>query len=298
MKIFKKISEVVLCTIVAVLFAFLSSISFTELFKHIEVKLVYQIFIYLFVFVIILFVFLILELTYVFKFNIKIWKYLINHRQSFWLLAFIMFVCCISIGNCGQNDDSALKDLINITWTIYGLNLALYTVWNAFILSKKTDNIIKPDSMVGLNRYNEKLKIYTTKYYLDSVIHNLILLVFSTIFLLLTTTNFYISSAYINHILIEILAIISFYLCTNSLGSFLIDTFVPLVLKKKIFTERIKDCNLDLDKKMFNECVAEEIQFQLAKIQVKDKDIDENSIIESIINTRNNLKEKDNSKDQ
>lgn len=126
-----------------------------------------------------------------------------------------------------------LRDLISLEWTIFGVIITIFLVWNVIIveyLKKKKPVSEVKISPIQRKKYLEKKGEFFTN---ASISFNSITLITINILMLILSTGFaYISSGKIN-LFNQNFAIVAFYFTTNTLLEFFLDILQPLKDSKK-----------------------------------------------------------------
>lgn len=187
----------------------------------------------------------------------------------------ISIVCFVSIRTEIEWSKNELKDILSLEWTIFAISIAIFLVWNSFILKQLQES--KPNDKVLKNRF-EKLRFFLDKneYYekVSDAYSALILLCLNMFILVAATASVYI--AWNNSSLLhENLVIISFYLCTNTLIQLFLNIIMPLMKAKKLLLE-----GMTIDSKEINEVnvMNKELELLLSELS----EIDHNNELSDV----------------
>lgn len=233
----------------------------------------------------------------------KLSKFCEKHSLSVSLFILFATITVDAITNQKEYNEQRISELLNVEWVIFGITIALFTIWNALYLSKKKTKNKNPNDLVGIERVIEINSINSEILDNNSMLYCLVLLIFNTILLIITTSMFYINFTSENTV--NVLSTVSFYLCTNTMFSIFSETIIPMFKNKLEYDSSIKEYKLDDDPEIFAQAIAEEVIIQFAKNDFKDlneedKKVKMEELSKKIIEMRNkndtSKKENDSSK--
>lgn len=203
--------------------------------------------------------------------------------------------------------ESEAKEALNVIWTIFGISITIFLVWNVIIVEYLRKKI--PQKVDG-NDFFQKYKYLLDKqeflFNTQSTFSAIIMLSINLLLILFSTTSVYIMKN-AGTLFTQNMLICSFYFSTNTLISLFFDMLKPIKQNKKILIEEnevtFKELNdahnlaslqifirkifelIDSDKNMseeekqkFREDIIEEIEKALSKDNVDDNK--KNSIVQ------------------
>lgn len=191
----------------------------------------------------------ILYVLYGRKFKISKFRiFLSENFPGIMLFFFVLMFISISVRPEIIWDRQGLKDFISLQWTIFGLSVTIFLVWEVvlsrMIKDQKPKKIGEPNLLSEIQFINEKREYrenISQKYFL---VFYLIL----NLFILLPATSY----AYMPTIEISLfsqsLIITSFYICTNTLLQLLLDIIMLIFRAKKEAFSDNRITNQDIDK--------------------------------------------------
>ena len=170
-------------------------------------------------------------------------------RFSIWLLQnypklilfyIILNIIFISIRVGGAWSLDSLKDAISLEWTIFGISVAVFLVWNTIVfVHLEKEKPKQPEVMNSIH----KLEYITQKelFYpqANSMFNSISLLILNVLALVVATASVYIVKGEVN-LFHQIIVIVSFYLCTNTLIALLVDILTPLIKQKRAILKETK----------------------------------------------------------
>lgn len=181
----------------------------------------------------------------------------------------------------------SLKDIISLEWTIFGISITVFLVWNVVILKYlEKSKPIKPDTTCSVKLY-EYISQKESFYPQASTMFNTITLVILNLFILVLATGFSFVIKEEVTLFKQNFTIVSLYLSGNTLISLLLDILHPLKEEKKAMLEDVKITykeiteKNDIEEKILNaqrllndieklECVDEELKEKMkAEIALK-----------------------------
>lgn len=148
-----------------------------------------------------------------------------------------------------------IKELLSIKWTILGISVAVFLIWNVVAIDFLENKKPQPPQ----NKIPTKILIYLRKkenFYFDAtlLLNDVYFLLLNLVFLCIETSFTYITSRE-SSIFSQSLAIFVLYLCTNTLVLLILDILKPFNEKKKSMLQETKttDSDVDLQNKIFKE---------------------------------------------
>ena len=188
------------------------------------------------------------------KSKFDIWIH--NNKSSLLLYTFFLGICVLATRTEISWTYEKAKEALSIEWTILGLAIALFVVWNT-IIPKFLENK-KPDRKMVSSI--DKAILIEQKYdfyqMVSSSFGSVSLLSLNIFFLLFTT--YYIYIFFYNITLWgQNITIISFFLCTNSFVDMFLGIFPPLMQSKK---ELLQYANVTQEDLKFVETVAQQLE--------------------------------------
>ena len=136
-----------------------------------------------------------------------------------------------------------MKDTVSLEWTIFGLSVTIFLVWNVVILQYLKDKKPKKINDAGLLQKRRFIKDKTDFYHRASVTFNTITLLTINLFVLIVTT----AIVYIIKDTISLwnqnIVIFCFYFCTNTIIQLFLDIVQPLNEDKKSILKDTKVSN-------------------------------------------------------
>lgn len=174
-------------------------------------------------------------------------KRITETNLSFWLgknypkllLGYIIVVLTIgSINSQPIWDTDMVYEVLSLQWTIFGLSLTIFLVWNVIMVEfLKTKQPKASDSSSLYQKYAlaQEKKTYTQE--IDTTFNSVVLLTINLLLLLLSTTAIYIS-AKPESVVTQNILLCSFFFTTNSIVCLFMDILLPL---KKDKAEMLKN---------------------------------------------------------
>ena len=178
-------------------------------------------------------------------------------RLSFWmnnnwpkiLLAYIILILFISsvTKNVIWTSDE-IQDVLTLEWTIFGLSLTIFLVWNVIIVEylkkKKPQETEKKDY---LRQYELLIDKQAFSQEVDSTFSKIVLLSINLLILLVTSALVYIDRSS-ETVFTQFLARCAFYFSTNTIVSFFFDMLKPLRAEKDALKKTSQVSMHDLNK--------------------------------------------------
>ncbi len=159
----------------------------------------------------------------------------------------VSLICFVSIKTEIIWGFNQLENIISLEWTIFGISITIFLVWNVLISKYLKEK--KPKLEPGYCSPIEKLKIIEQRgeFYQNAstVFNSVSLLIINMILLALATGSTYIMGAEVN-LINQNLAIISLYFCTNTLIALFMDILEPLKEEKKAILKGAKISSEDV----------------------------------------------------
>lgn len=173
-------------------------------------------------------------------------------KLSFWLgknypkllLGYILAVLMIgSINSQPIWDADMVSEVLSLQWTIFGLSLTIFLVWNVLMvefLKGKQPKVSDSSSLYQKFTLALEKKTYTQE--IDTTFNSVVLLTINLFLLLLSSTMIYISMKP-ESIITQNILLCSFFFTTNSILCLFMDILLPLkkdkeeMLKNNIITQ-------------------------------------------------------------
>lgn len=178
-------------------------------------------------------------------------------KLSFWLgknypkllLSYVLVVLALaSIKKQTFWSADIVYDVLSLQWTIFGLSLTVFLVWNVIMVEfLKNKEPKQSDSLNLFQQYTLVLKKKTYFQEVETTFTTAILLTINLFLLVISTSAIYVS-AKPDGIITQNILLFSFFLTTNSILCLFTDILMPL---KKDKAEMLKDNNVtkeDVDK--------------------------------------------------
>ena len=142
----------------------------------------------------------------------------------------LLFLASVTRNKTWTTDN--VNDILTIEWTIFGLSLTIFLVWNVIIVDylkkKKPQEAKKPDYIQQYELLKEK---QTFSQEVESTFSKIILLSINLIILLISSTLVYIEQS-AETLFTQISVRCAFYFSTNTIISFFFDMLKPLKADK------------------------------------------------------------------
>lgn len=178
-------------------------------------------------------------------------------RFSFWfernypkLLVgyFLTIFALVSIKSQAIWTAEVVYDILSLQWTIFGLSLTVFLVWNVIIVEfLKNRQPKEPDSSDLLQKYKLALEKRSFSQEIETTFSTIVLLTINLFLLLVSASLIYIS-AKPESVFVQDVLHCTFFVTTNSIASLFLDILKPLNRDK---TEMLKNSNVtkeDIDK--------------------------------------------------
>lgn len=178
-------------------------------------------------------------------------------RLSFWLkkngpkLLLGYFLTIFALGSVKSEliwDANTASDMLSLQWSIFGLSLTIFLVWNVIIVEfLKNRQPKEPGSSELLQKYKLALEKRSFSQEIETTFFSVVLLTINLFLLLVSTSLIYIS-AKSESIITQNILHCSFFFTTNSIACLFLDILKPL---KKDKADMLKDNNVtkeDIDK--------------------------------------------------
>lgn len=145
-------------------------------------------------------------------------------------------------------DANTASDMLSLQWSIFGLSLTIFLVWNVIIVEfLKNRQPKEPGSSELLQKYKLALEKRSFSQEIETTFFSVVLLTINLFLLLVSTSLIYIS-AKSESIITQNILHCSFFFTTNSIACLFLDILKPL---KKNKADMLKDNNVtkeDIDK--------------------------------------------------
>lgn len=177
---------------------------------------------------------LVLFIHYLKKFKepkIVFWK-----KKNSFKIVIGYFVLLFSFNSINSNtiwDKTEVKDVLSVEWTIFGLSITIFLVWDVFLKYLEKRKPVETEKMNFIQNYkflNEKRK-YTQD--VDNSFLSVVLLAINLILLIISSAAVYIKMDSQN-IWIQNLIVCTFYFSTNTIVLLFTDMLQPLWNKKRL----------------------------------------------------------------
>ncbi len=191
----------------------------------------------------------------------KFSNWLLMNYPKLILYYIISLICFAAIKSEIVWSFEELKEVLSLEWSIFGISIAIFLVWNIVILEyikKKKPIIPSGKSPIKKMKYiKEKGEFYQDA----SILFNSVaLLVVNLFVILMATSSVYLVGHGIN-LLNQNIVIISLFFCTNTLLSLFIGILRPLKEEKKEILKSSKISNEEVQ-------LENEIQDKIAKVSI------------------------------
>lgn len=142
-----------------------------------------------------------------------------------------------------------LKDVISLEWTIFGISIAIFWVWNVVIV-RYLDKAkpIKPEKMCTIQKLeyiNKRKDFYPNA---STMFNTVTLLIINLLVLAMATACALMINEEVT-LFSQNFVIVAFYLCSNTLIGLLSDILKPLKEEKKAMLEETKVTSKDIKEK-------------------------------------------------
>lgn len=156
---------------------------------------------------------------------------------SFWLKRnysklllgyFLIIIALVSMKGQPIWTEEVVRDVLSIQWTIFGLSLTIFLVWNVIIvdfLKKKQPKECDPDDLI--QKYKVVMKKDSLSQEIETTFSTTILLTINLFLLLLSTTFIYITPE-ADSVFTQNILHCSYFFTTNSIVCLFIDILKPL----------------------------------------------------------------------
>lgn len=276
MKKIKQIVALPLCFILSFLIAIFPSWLFAKFLVELEILtdkmgiyIAFAISIFLSIFILILIAIAI--------YNKKRTKIINWFSQNYARMFLFYIVACITLVSLKTEiifKYDGLKEFISIQWSIIGLAITIFLVWNVLIIKhlkqhkpKKSDTCFPIETFQYISEKKE--------FYMDATqrFNSISLLIINLILLIITTLTTYVSFTKVN-LFNQNLAIASFYFSTNTLIAFFFDILLPLREDKK---DILKDMKVTVSEIRLQNRISEEVDNIITAFEKIDNDKSINS---------------------
>ena len=190
-----------------------------------------------------------------------------KHSFSFLVINLFIVIAINSLNSNTFYDKDNLKDLVNIEWAIYGITIALFTIWEAIITSKNEESE-DPEKYIGLERLEHIRNIKLKKVLNSSAVFTAIIISINTIAIIAFTLLMYIINQSDNNLVVKV-SIISFYLCINSLVITFVECLIPMFISKINFDSKHNDKKYEDDDLNRKVAFDEELSYRLKKLSLE-----------------------------
>ncbi len=191
------------------------------------------------------------------------------------LFYIILIIIFISIRSEIIWSYEGLKDTVYLEWTIFGISVTIFLVWHVLILKYLKDIQPKNTNTTVLLRRREYISKKGEFYQTVSVMFNTVTMLLINLFVLLFSTAWAFISKEEVTLFGQNAVIISFYFCTNTMVSLLIDIIIPLIKEKKIMLKETKVSDRDIDE-------VNSLGEQIEKAMIVLKEIDDITVLDEI----------------
>lgn len=178
--------------------------------------------------------------------NTKFGIFLSLHYPKLLLIYIILLIVFISIKSEIIWTYDTLKDVIALEWTIFGISIAIFLVWNMLIVKHLTNiQPQKPSTMNLLQKRGyiiKKGEFYQTA---SMAFNSVTMLIINLLVLILATGSIFILKEQVT-LMNQNIAIVSFYFCTNTIISLFMDIIKPLNEERKRILSESKVTSKDI----------------------------------------------------
>ena len=172
-----------------------------------------------------------------------------NNYPKLLLGYFILIFTMVSINNVAIWTKDEISDVISIQWTIFGLSLTIFLVWNVIIvefLGKLQPKSERDDDSDYIQQYHLLIQKRSFSQDVETMFLSIILLTIN-LFLLLSCTGLIYISAKPESVFTQNATMCSFYFTTNTIATLFIDILKPLKKDKADLLKDNKVTKEDLD---------------------------------------------------
>lgn len=178
-------------------------------------------------------------------------------KLSFWLgrnypkllMGYILTILTIvSINSQPTWDSNMVSEALSLQWTIFGLSLTIFLVWNVLMvdfLKGKQPKVSDSSSLYQKYTLALDKRAYTQE--IDTIFNSVVLLTINLILLLLSTVMIYIRMKP-ESIITQNILLCSFFLTTNSILCLFMDILLPLKKDKEELPNNNRVTQSDIDK--------------------------------------------------
>ncbi len=163
-----------------------------------------------------------------------------------------------------------LKEFISVQWSILGLSIAIFLIWNGVVFKyleerrpKKTDN---PFPIEQYEYINEKIDFYQMA---TERFNSITLLIINLMLLAVATTTVYIVYNKVT-LLNQNLSIASYYFCSNTIISLFFDILLPFIDRKRKILKNMKVSNPE---KRLQNRITEEVNSTLTAFETINQNV-------------------------
>lgn len=197
----------------------------------------------------------------------KVGNFLSRNISKLLLLYIIAIIVFTSIKSEIIWSFENMKDIVSLEWTIYGISVTIFLVWDVLILQylkEKQPQKARPISSIQQKRYIDKKGEF---YQSASVLFNSVtLLVLNTLMMIVTTAFVSIGEEIIT-LAKQNVVIVCFYFCTNSLISLFMDIVRLLYQDKRRMLKETKVTSAEVE-------IKNDIEMRITRAMKLLKEID------------------------
>ena len=173
--------------------------------------------------------------------------WLSNNYPKLLLGYFILVFALMSITNEAVWTSEEINDVLSIEWTIFGLSLTVFLVWNILIVEylkkRKPVDLVNPDFVQKLQLIMDK-RSYNQE--VESTFTHMVYLTINLFMLLFSSSLVYFSHLP-NEVLTQNIVRCTFFFSTNTIAILFLDILKPLKDDKKVLIEDSQVSRSELD---------------------------------------------------
>ena len=169
-------------------------------------------------------------------------------NYAYFLLAYLISLfCMVSLKAEIIWTLEKLEEIISLEWTIFGISITIFLVWNVLILQflkSKKPTKENSDSLVNLMDYIRKKTAFHGE---ATLIFNTVYLLTINLLILIIATSLTLFSTQGVTIFNQTVVCITFYFCTNTICSLFLDILKPLNKEKTSMLKETKVTATELE---------------------------------------------------
>ena len=204
-------------------------------------------------------------------------------RLSVWInkntsnLAISYTMLCIVVSSITDKvtwEPEEIKDIVAVEWTIFGLSLTIFLVWNIVIDYLKRKQPVASENMDFVQKYNFLKNRQSFLSEVEAAFSSIVLLTVN-LFLLIFSTGIVYLGRFLESIITQNVVQCTFYFTTNTIFMLFLEMLKPLRLEKKELKKANSVSNEELNKAQSLAFIQDVIDDGLKMILESDKYSDE-----------------------